>query len=424
MGYRLFIMILIFVSPVYLFAQQTDITGLWKGTIYNDTNQLTYQYEIGISKEKGKYSGFSHTWFTLGDSQYFGVKKVSVKIAQDGKIIVEDRELISNNYPIKPSKGVRQLNILSLDAKDSIMTLKGPFSTNKTKDYTSLTGFISLTRKNDFWHSSLVPHLEELQKADELSFVKEARQNEIKNQEDEKKNLATLEEKKNKELAIAKRQEEEALKKQQQQQMEIAKTEESKRNDELKKQTLLAKQEEKNIKKEQKLQAQKDKDIAKQVLENEKKERAKAIAMEQEEKRLAKLEVKKQEPVLVRNTDPAAEVSMRKTVVQQTVYFSGDSLNLSLYDNGEIDGDTVSVLMNGKIILARQGLSASAIKKTIYITPGTQEIELVMFAETLGSIPPNTGLLIVRDGKAVYELRFSGDYKQNASILFKRKTPE
>ena len=47
-----------------------------------------------------------------------------------------------------------------------------------------------------------------------------------------------------------------------------------------------------------------------------------------------------------------------------------------------------------------------------------------MFAETLGSIPPNTGLLIVRDGKAVYELRFSGDYKQNASILFKRKTPE
>ena len=319
---------------------------------------------------------------------------------------------------------MRQLNILSLDAKDSIMTLKGPFSTNKTKDYTSLTGFISLTRKNDFWHSSLVPHLEELQKADELSFVKEARQNEIKNQEDEKKNLATLEEKKNKELAIAKRQEEEALKKQQQQQMEIAKTEESKRNDELKKQTLLAKQEEKNIKKEQKLQAQKDKDIAKQVLENEKKERAKAIAMEQEEKRLAKLEVKKQEPVLVRNTDPAAEVSMRKTVVQQTVYFSGDSLNLSLYDNGEIDGDTVSVLMNGKIILARQGLSASAIKKTIYITPGTQEIELVMFAETLGSIPPNTGLLIVRDGKAVYELRFSGDYKQNASILFKRKTPE
>ena len=82
MGYRLFIMILIFVSPVYLFAQQTDITGLWKGTIYNDTNQLTYQYEIGISKEKGKYSGFSHTWFTLGDSQYFGVKKVSVKIAR------------------------------------------------------------------------------------------------------------------------------------------------------------------------------------------------------------------------------------------------------------------------------------------------------------------------------------------------------
>jgi len=44
-----------------------------------------------------------------------------------------------------------------------------------------------------------------------------------------------------------------------------------------------------------------------------------------------------------------------------------------------------------------------------------------MYAESLGSIPPNTGLLVVKDGTQLYELRFSGDYQKNASIIFTRK---
>ena len=104
--------------PLAGLAQKTDITGLWKGTLFNDSTQKYYRYEIGISKEKKGYSGFSHTWFILGDTQYFGVKKIRVDIANDGKIIVEDNGLIAHNYPIAPAKGVRQLNILDLDAAD------------------------------------------------------------------------------------------------------------------------------------------------------------------------------------------------------------------------------------------------------------------------------------------------------------------
>ena len=98
-----------------------------------------------------------------------------------------------------------------------------------------------------------------------------------------------------------------------------------------------------------------------------------------------------------------------------------DSLQLSLYDNGEIDGDTVSVFMNGEVLMAKQGLKASAIKKTIYITPGNEDFTLVLFAENLGKYPPNTGLLVVRDGDDVYNLRFSSDFQKNAGIVFKRK---
>src|SRR6266487_2260718 len=71
--------------------------------------------------------------------------------------------------------------------------------------------------------------------------------------------------------------------------------------------------------------------------------------------------------------DAASFIAERKSEFSQVVNFKSDSLELALYDNGEIDGDTVSVLMNGEVILAKQGLKATAIKKTIYITPGKDE---------------------------------------------------
>ena len=117
----------------------------------------------------------------------------------------------------------------------------------------------------------------------------------------------------------------------------------------------------------------------------------------------------------------AAFVMERKTVAPQIVTFKSDSLELALYDNGEIDGDTVSVLLNGEILMTKQGLKASAIKKTIYVQPGTEEVTLVLYAENLGKYPPNTGLLVVHDGEDTYQVRFSADLQQNAAVVFRRK---
>jgi hypothetical protein len=72
--------------------------------------------------------------------------------------------------------------------------------------------------------------------------------------------------------------------------------------------------------------------------------------------------------------------------------------------------------------MPRQGLKASAIRKTIYLTPGKDdEFSLVLYAENLGTYPPNTGLLVVHDGEDVYNLRFSSDFKKNTGIIFRRK---
>ena len=68
---------------VQLLAQtQPDITGLWRGTMYNDTTQRFLKYEIAISEKNGKLIGYTHTYFILDDKEYHGVKKTKIKITR------------------------------------------------------------------------------------------------------------------------------------------------------------------------------------------------------------------------------------------------------------------------------------------------------------------------------------------------------
>lgn len=135
---------LIFCCP--LFAHSQDITGLWKGTMFNDSTKQTLQYEVYISKQKGKFTGISHTWFLINDVKYYGIKKMKVHIAKDGKIILQDAELVENNYPVAESRNVSQLNVLDLQNKDNEAVLDGIFATNRTREYKQLTGHINVKR--------------------------------------------------------------------------------------------------------------------------------------------------------------------------------------------------------------------------------------------------------------------------------------
>jgi hypothetical protein len=117
----------------------------------------------------------------------------------------------------------------------------------------------------------------------------------------------------------------------------------------------------------------------------------------------------------------ASTPAERVTVVTQTITFTSDSLQLALYDNGEIDGDTVSVLLNNQVILSKQLLKQTAIRHTVHIPPSEKEVQLVLYAENLGRYPPNTGLLIIRDGNKEYSVRYSADLQSNAAIVLKRE---
>ncbi len=304
--------LLLLLLPLKLFCQ--DITGVWIGSLYNDTTKSFISYELAISEQKGKLSGYSHTTFIIDGVPNVGVKSIKI-IRKKDKIFIEDVELLYNNYSVSPTRGVHQFSLLSLSGQSSVMVLSGTWKTNRTREYSSATGRLTLEKKKNFEDSKLVAQLEKMDLMGGLSFVEKPT---------DRKVITTIP----------------------------------------------------------------------------------SIVLP---------------PPILKNTVPAAEIESRKIETIETVFFNSDSLVLTLYDNGEIDGDTVTVLMNGKVIWPKQGLTANGINKTIRIPASLDSVKLIMYAENLGSIPPNTGLLVVRDGGKDYEIRFSGDLQKNAAIVLKRR---
>lgn len=122
------------------------------------------------------------------------------------------------------------------------------------------------------------------------------------------------------------------------------------------------------------------------------------------------------------NTKSELKPAERKIQKMSEIIFTSDSLQLSFFDNGTIDGDTISMMINGKIVAEKIKLSTNAFRITIPTKIGQNDsLLLVMHAESLGLIPPNTGLLIIQDGNNRHEIRFEGDLQKSSAVVLKRK---
>ncbi|MCU0381924.1 MAG: hypothetical protein MUE58_12115, partial [Chitinophagaceae bacterium] len=97
------------------------------------------------------------------------------------------------------------------------------------------------------------------------------------------------------------------------------------------------------------------------------------------------------------------------------------SFTVKLYDNGQIDGDTVSLFFNGKLMVSSQRLSTNPITLEIKLDPGREDNDLVMYAENLGTIPPNTALMVVTVGDKRYEVNITSTEQTSGSVRFKLK---
>ncbi len=129
-------------------------------------------------------------------------------------------------------------------------------------------------------------------------------------------------------------------------------------------------------------------------------------------------EIKKQVvPIL----PPDKYFEKRSNDIIKTIEIDQPSFKVDLYDNGAIDGDSISLFYNGKLLLSHKRLSDKPITLTLDASTGKEMNELIMYAENLGEIPPNTALMIVTDGDKRYEVRIESDLKKSGTIRFIHK---
>ncbi|HPN58927.1 MAG TPA: hypothetical protein PLU11_07130 [Chitinophagaceae bacterium] len=529
---HLWLSFLFLLAPLFFYSQ--TLTGLWVGALHNDSSSVRkdQSFEIALTEYRGKVFGYSRSEFIVNDTLYYIVKRVKGTI--EGDICeVKDDEIISYNFRGKLDKGIKVTSTFRRNQTDSTWQLDGSWKTNATKKYYSVTGKVNLAEEKDLTASKLFPHLEELNKADEMVFYKErnepapfvkvAKPERIQSEYTEKADILTKNEEKSlsvkkpelpqpaqpvvPEVAVQTVPETKTVPvlpadalpgknpvatNNPAQETAVVKNEpvltvvpdkkiaEPKPGDKLTAETnipvVAAKTETPPIR--TAAPANSANETANTNTANPKVAAVKPVPVTnpvvktqptappvtaptvkpgptQDEKAVAKTKPTATAPALTpvsnktvisnpvetnlpkpRVIDPTAllvkksvedpikkstMIAGRKSEFSQEVYFKSDSLILTLYDNGEIDGDTVSVYLNGEVVMPSQGLKSSAIRKIIHMDDGLETFTLVMFAESLGKYPPNTGLLVIRDGNDVYNLRFSSDFQKSSGIVFRRK---
>lgn len=132
------------------------------------------------------------------------------------------------------------------------------------------------------------------------------------------------------------------------------------------------------------------------------------------------VEIKPEEKKVLQEAISQKYEQREKTILKK-INVSQDNFRVDLYDDGDVDGDIVSVYYNGDLILDNKKLTDKALTFNLNTDPSKTENELVIYAENEGSIPPNTALMIVTEGNNRTEVRISADSKKNGVIIFSKK---
>ena len=115
------------------------------------------------------------------------------------------------------------------------------------------------------------------------------------------------------------------------------------------------------------------------------------------------------------------EYKEREIEFQREIEVASDSIQVDFYDNGEVDGDSISVFFNDQLLGANLRLSTKTIHLNINLDSTKEFNTLAMFANNLGAISPNTALMLISDGKKRFEVRLSSSLDKSAAVRIRKK---
>ena len=143
------------------------------------------------------------------------------------------------------------------------------------------------------------------------------------------------------------------------------------------------------------------------------------------EKLVQKIEPPKQEPKPeIKTIEPVKlpgieeKFSTRTKTFIKEIPLSGDSIELRFYDNAEIDGDSISLFLNDKLIFSHIRLTGNAYSIKIAVTEMKESNELIMVAENLGTIPPNTSYMVAIVNNQRYDAYLASTEGSSAMVRF------
>lgn len=106
--------------------------------------------------------------------------------------------------------------------------------------------------------------------------------------------------------------------------------------------------------------------------------------------------------------------SGRSVDVQGTVYVSSKNVTFRVWDSGQIDGDIITLVVNGNEVLSYYTLTGT--KRDISVTLDNNGYNYVLlYAHNEGSIPPNTAALSIDDGVTEQDLVLSANLTTNGA---------
>ncbi|WP_207511900.1 hypothetical protein [Longitalea luteola] len=128
--------------------------------------------------------------------------------------------------------------------------------------------------------------------------------------------------------------------------------------------------------------------------------------------------VEKKKPAPVPATTAEQKYSSREKKLATVIPIAGDSIELRFYDNAVVDGDSIAVFLNDKMVFEHVRLNNKPYTLKLSVNDLLEDNEMVMVAENLGTIPPNTSTMVCMiDGKR-FEVRLESTENSSALIRF------
>ncbi len=112
-----------------------------------------------------------------------------------------------------------------------------------------------------------------------------------------------------------------------------------------------------------------------------------------------------------------SHVRDRTVIKTETIKMKNQDVDVFIFDNHIIDGDTLSIFFNGEWVLKNYGVKKEKKKITLHLLENTNNF-MVLFAENLGTIPPNSAEVLFIENKQKRYITLNSDMSQCSAINF------